>query len=112
MHPGQSTGDKLNIKKTLRVDRSRHGQLAFRQFLETNARIIGRIAHKNHKLVAIRLGTGQALLHEGQSDSEVLPLGMHHQGTKQQRRRPRFANGKRPKTYGARQTNLRIADNQ
>ena len=37
---------------------------------------------------------------------------MHHQGAKQQGWRSCFANGKRPKTYGPRQTNFRIADNQ
>ena len=62
---GQSAGDEINIKKTLGINRPRHEQLALRQFLETNARIIRSIAYKNHKLVALRLGAGQAFLHEG-----------------------------------------------
>ena len=109
---GQSTRDKFNIQKTLGINRPRHEQLAFRQFLESNARIIGRITHKNDKPVAPCLGPGQAFPHEGQSNPEILPLGIHHQGTKQQGWRSRAANGKRPKTYGARHANLRIADNQ
>src|SRR5688500_2430341 len=112
MHPCQSTRNKLNIKKPLRVDWARHHQLALGQFLETNPGIVRSIANKNHKRVALRLRTGQAFLHESQSDTEVLPLWMHHQGTKQQGWRSRTANGKRPKTYGSRQANVRIADNQ
>ena len=65
MHPGQSTGDKFNIKETLRVNRPGHEQLAFGQFLETNARIIGCVTYKNDKPVAPFLGAGQALLHKG-----------------------------------------------
>jgi len=65
MHSRQSAGDKFNIKKTLGINWPRHKQLAFWQFLETNARIIGCIPHKNDKPVAPRLGAGQAFLHEG-----------------------------------------------
>jgi hypothetical protein len=62
---GQSTWDEFDIEKTGGVYRPGHEQLALRQFLETNTRILGRIPHQNDQPVALCLGTGQTFLHEG-----------------------------------------------
>ena len=54
-------------------------------------------------------GAGEPFLHEGEANTNILPLRMHHEGAKQQGRSSGIADNKRPETDGTCQSNVRIA---